>query len=128
MPRLHDILLLDDDRMVHLLVDRLSQQLGLPWRIRHVYFLEEAVRLIQTQPFDILLSDIHLQPPHNVWHLLKRIPIENQLAVVIVSSSVDEQARYQALQFKRVCAVIEKPLPIPQLQKIHHLYLQAKQD
>jgi DNA-binding NtrC family response regulator len=125
MNKLHDILLLDDDRMVHLLVDRLSRQAALPWRIRHVYFLEEALRLIQDQSFDLMLSDIHLQPPHNVWQLLRRIPAENKLNVVIVSSSVDAEARTQAIQFERIKAIIEKPLPMPQIQFIHRQLLQA---
>lgn len=125
MNKLHDILLLDDDRMVHLLVDRLSRQAALPWRIRHVYFLEEALRLIQDQSFDLMLSDIHLQPPQNVWQLLRRIPAENKLNVVIVSSSIDAEARTQAIQFDRIKAIIEKPLPTPQIQFIHRQLLQA---
>lgn len=125
MSKVHDILLLDDDRLVHLLVDRISQQVGLPWRIRHVYFLEEAMRLIQDHSFDVMLSDIHLQPPHNVWQLLPLIPDANKLSVFLVSSSIDERARAQAAQFNRVRALIEKPLPIPQIEKIHREYLQS---
>lgn len=126
MNRLHDILLLDDDRMVHLLIDRLSRQAALPWRIRHVYFLEEAMRLIGAQSFDLLLSDIQLQPPYNVWQLLQRIPSENALPVVIISSSVDAQSRTQAHHFCRVQAVIEKPLPLTQIELIHRQFIQAK--
>lgn len=72
-----------------------------------------------------MLSDIHLQPPHNVWQLLQSIPEEHDLNVVIVSSSVDAEARTRAYQFERIKAIIEKPLPTPQIQFIHRQLLQA---
>lgn len=118
-----NILLLDDDRMVHLLVQQLSRKAALPWLIRHVYFLEEALRLINTQSFDLMLSDVHLQHPHKVWHLLNELPNESPLPVVLASSAADHVVRQKATEYPRIKAVIDKPLPITKITQIHQQYL-----
>ncbi len=123
MMKWKEVLVLDDDRLVHLLVQQLSKKAQLPWRIRHVYFLEEALHLIDENHFDLLLSDVHLQHPSKIWHLLGALPEKNPLPVVLMSSEVTAEVRAQAFQYKRVRSLFRKPLPAEHLISIHNDFL-----
>lgn len=105
------VLLLDDERISHLLLERLSSDNQIDWQIRDVYFWDEASRLLQSQAFDLVLADVHLQNHQQVWTLLESMENRKQMVpVVIITSQADEATLHESRRFSMVRAVLEKPV------------------
>jgi DNA-binding NtrC family response regulator len=114
------VLLLDDERISHLILNRLSNDSQLDWQIRDVYFWDEASRLLQSQAFDLVLADVHLQNHQQVWTLLEGMESRKQkIPVVIITGQADEATLRESRRFSMVRAVIEKPVPLALLPQIN---------
>lgn len=114
------VLFLDDERISHLILNRLSSDSQLNWQIRDVYFWDEALRLLNEQKFDLVLTDVHLQNHQQVWTLLEGMVSRKQnVPVVIITSQADEATLRESRRFSMVRAVIEKPLPVQLLPQIN---------
>lgn len=71
----------------------------------------------------LLLLDINM-PEIDGWEFLDSIqtkPFVNQLAVVIVTSSIDKADRHRAYQYDQVIDYVEKPLTLKICDRIKHL-------
>ena len=122
-PKIHamkKVLLLDDERISHLILNRMSNDSQLDWQIRDVYFWDEAARLLQSQTFDLILADVHLQNHQQVWTLLEGMENrKQQVPVVIITGQADEATLRESRRFPMVRAVIEKPVPLALLPQIN---------
>lgn len=123
MTSVKNILVLDDDRLVHLLIDKLCAKAKLPWRIQHVFFLEEAFRQLSEKSFDLMISDVHLQHPDKVWKLISALPTAFKTPIVLMSSEATAAVYQTSTQFERVKELLEKPIQLSALMRIHKLYL-----
>lgn len=71
----------------------------------------------------LLFLDINM-PEVDGWSFLDSVqkkPFVNQLAVVIVTSSIDKVDRHRAYQYDQVIDYVEKPLTLEICDRIKHL-------
>ena len=82
-----DILVVDDDAVIR---DTLCELLASDHHCQPVSTAEEALRELQTQSFDVVLTDISM-PGLNGRHLLQRVlSLYPELPVIIISGLSDQ--------------------------------------
>lgn len=114
------VLHLDDERISHLLVHKMTENNALSWQIKDSYFWKEALHLIEGESFDLILADVHLQQHEQVWTLLEAMQRRKKnTPVVLVTAMACEATLREAQRFNNIRAVIEKPLPATLLPQIN---------
>ncbi len=88
------ILLLDDDQVDRMAIQRYTEKEGLPYQIEMADSIAEATRLLATRKYDLALLD-YLLPDGRGLDLLKTI---RDVPVIFVTGSGDENIAVQALR------------------------------
>ncbi len=106
------ILIIDDDKeMLKFLKIHLNQFFS---NITICSDSKEALRLIKTEPFDLILSDI-VMPKLNGLKLLKEIRVNKKdLPVILISGYSNESNKRNAQKYD-INEIIEKPLDLKKL-------------
>jgi len=114
------VLHLDDERISHLIIHKMTANSNLLWEVKDSYFWKEALELIEQEPFDLILADVHLQQHDQVWSMLEGMQRRKQnTPVVLVTALASEATLREAQRFNNIRAVIEKPLPAALLPQIN---------
>lgn len=102
-----EILVVDDSQFDRAVVMKVLRKLG-NWHAEYLSSGEEALRRIEEQKFDLVLTDLHM-PGMNGLTLLERIrELEHPVPVVVMSSRGSEDAAIQALRLGAANYVVKK--------------------
>jgi len=107
-----DVLIIDDDPAVVAVLARVLDELG--WSARSVGSAEEALELLRTDAFALILLDIDL-PGMTGFQALERIAGLSKAPVLLMSGSADEEFRKDALLLGAK-GLLRKPFELSELK------------
>lgn len=119
-----EILIVDDEEVVLMLIKRLVVKTGLH-NTPHLFTNGmEAITYIHNQNIKnqpiLVFLDINM-PNFDGWEFLeklKTIPLENQVNVIIITSSVNQSDKTKSKEFNEVIGYIEKPVTEEIMKKV----------
>lgn len=121
------VLIVEDDEVVTFLHKKIVQKEALsdaPLNfLDGIYCFEYLEKNYEKDVLYLILLDINM-PQMNAWHFLDKVqemPFVDQLAVVLVTSSIDSIDREKAVQYSQVIDYIEKPLNLDICSRIKKL-------
>lgn len=122
--KIEEIILVDDDTIVRLVVERILKCIGYKGKIFPFINGFEAIKSIknqiETNSFDfspnrkLLLLDLNM-PIMNGWGFLNEFAllppaVKNEFIILIISGSISEEDKIQAFAYPDVKDFIQKPL------------------
>lgn len=111
-------LLVDDDRIQHLISQRLFHQCNAAIELTCASSVDEALGLLAQSSFDLLITDLNM-PEKTGWDLLQQLKVKDvSIPVIVVSSSLDERDSGRSHRYERVLSYIPKPLDLPQISGV----------
>lgn len=122
------IILVDDDKITNFVNEKLITSLDIPTEIKTCFsgvcaldHLNSALRKNESGP-DIILLDINMPIMNGFEFLseLEKFPVNftQSIKVIMLSSTLNEDDKRRAFQFKNVIDFLNKPLSIGNLKKI----------
>lgn len=92
------VLLVEDDSDDALLISRALKKSGASVQMYHVRLLAEALALLPTQPFDLVLLDLSLPDEKGLGTLEKVLQVNNTVPIVVLTGLEDQQLALQAVK------------------------------
>ena len=117
----HHVLAVDDNRMTRLKMDRALQD---DYEVSQAQGGEEALTLLRSQSFDLILLDIEM-PDVDGFEVLRQMKEEaslREIPVIVVSGMEDTTSFERCLEMGAVDC-IAKPFDLPQLKACVDKYL-----
>jgi response regulator RpfG family c-di-GMP phosphodiesterase len=117
-PRIQKVLLLDDDRIQKILVEK--RLLALDSGLEFVYFdrPSKALDFLKSERIDLLLVDLNL-PEMSGWEFVDAVETISPNSVIILQSgSVENEQIKRVAADKRISKIFEKPLSESDLRSI----------
>ncbi|TVP51548.1 MAG: response regulator [Mongoliibacter sp.] len=122
-----EILIIDDEEVVLMLIKRLVVKTGLHNTPQLFTNGMEAITFIheyntKNQPFLVFL-DINM-PAFDGWEfldMLNNTPLENQVNVIIITSSVNQSDKAKSKEFSEVIGYIEKPVTEEMMKEVRKI-------
>ena len=108
----HLLIVDDDDTLRELLYDLFSEK----YSCVAVETAEEALKLIGSQPFDVIITDI-MMPGMSGTDLVGFFRKYQPQAAVIVISGGDDQVNEESLRLKGVFKYLQKPFSIQEIEE-----------
>ncbi|QKJ28553.1 hypothetical protein HQ865_01860 [Mucilaginibacter mali] len=129
-----NIMMIDDNPIDHLIVQRICEKESLFGRIKHYYHPAEPLELLKTignniaQLPDIILLDLHI-PIISGWEMLDHFADIQRIAgkridVHVLSDSLDHADRIRSQSYSFVRNFFVKPLTSLALREMHQYYAQ----
>lgn len=127
------ILLVDDDKITNFVNEKLIHSLGIASEIKTCYsglcaieYIKDLFQENKTGP-NLVLLDINM-PIMNGFEFLNELELlpgtfSESIKIIMLSSTLDEEDRSQALKFKNVVDFLNKPLSLDKLKEIIEKYL-----
>jgi DNA-binding NtrC family response regulator len=106
------ILIVDDDRQMVRTLSDIFELRG--WEVAGVYSGEEAVEMVKTRPFDIVLMDI-LMPGMNGVEALRQVRSSNGAIRVLLMTAHSGNELVRQAERDGAIRILSKPIVIPEL-------------
>ena len=98
---MHKVLLVDDDVTFCLILKTWLTKRG--YEVSETHSFKEAVNILDTGTFDIMLSDIRL-PDEDGINLLKRAKAKSfKMPVILMTGYADIRITYRSRLFRKIC-------------------------
>lgn len=126
----HSILLVEDNPAdAELVRERLKDASGMsPFHITRASTLKEAITLLQTTPFDVILLDLNL-PETNGLETLKRIRSANStIPLVVLTANEDEPLALEAIKLGAQDYVPKSSMNAVLLSRILHYAIEREKN
>jgi DNA-binding response OmpR family regulator len=112
------ILLVDDDESMRTL---LEEVLGMhEFLVSAAASVPEALHLIDTEPFDVLLSDLHMPGAGDGFTVISAMRHKNPTAVTLLFTGFPALKEAMDAILSQADEILVKPMPIPELIKVIH--------
>ena len=121
------VLLVDDSKLARRLITRTIHKLG----INNIIEAEngrEAIPLIQSQKFDLIITDYNMpeMDGHELLLFIRHKSNQNKVPVMMVTTEGDE-SKLSAIQHDGVSAIMDKPFEVKQVkQLIESVFVEAE--
>jgi CheY-like chemotaxis protein len=124
MEKLHNIMIVDDDEIYHLLFSEIIVLADVANKISPFLTVEESLNYLNTTDDlpELIFLDINM-PGLDGWDFLKEFDklnenIKNKVRIVMLSSSIFEEDRIKALQNKYVTEFVVKPINVEKVKSL----------
>lgn len=117
---IEEICLVDDDRLINLIHQRLIKKMLPDIQLRVFDNPDAALEYLRLQPSLKRLIFLDLNFPDNTgWHFMDEyVSLDQKNPVIILSSSIDNEDREKSRTYKEVIDFFIKPLTLDTLQKV----------
>ena len=119
------ILLVDDDEVVRELLKELLEMNQ--FLVTTAGNVPEAIHLIDTQPFDVLLSDLHMPAAGDGFTVISAMRHKNPTAVTLLFTSFPALKEAMDAILLQADEILVKPMPIPELVSVIHERLDKRE-
>jgi DNA-binding response OmpR family regulator len=116
------ILIVDDDQMVRSSLDLALQRDG--FQTVAAATVKEALAQINSQTFDVLLTDLHMPEPGDGLTVVSAMRHSNPKAVTLILSAYPDMEEAAAAILQQADAILLKPLPVSALAKTIRTHLE----
>jgi DNA-binding response OmpR family regulator len=110
------ILLVDDDEMVREMLKELLEMNQ--FLVTVAANVSEAIHLIDTQPFDVLLSDLHMPGAGDGFTVISAMRHKNPTAVTLLFTSFPALKEAMDAILLQADEILVKPMPFPELVSV----------
>ncbi len=108
------LLIIDDDfALANMIADALQED---AYQTTTENSVDSALKRLETESFDLILSDIQLPGMHNGWDLLQAIPKNFKQVVVILMTGYSHKNSAILASEKGAYDFIHKPFHLPELK------------
>jgi CheY-like chemotaxis protein len=121
------VIIVDDDPLINFLHEKITERSGLCKQplcfVNGNEALDYFIKEVNTVDSYLILLDIKM-PEMDGWQLLDELKMQkiyNQIYVVMVTSSVDNEDHKKAKLYTQVINYIEKPLSLHQLHELKQM-------
>jgi DNA-binding response OmpR family regulator len=118
------ILLVDDDELMR---EMLKEMLGMNrFLVTTAANVPEAIHLIDTEPFDVLLSDLHMPGAGDGFTVISAMRHKNPTAVTLLFTSFPALKEAMDAILLQADEILVKPMPLPELVSVIHQRLDKR--
>jgi DNA-binding response OmpR family regulator len=110
------ILLVDDDEMVREMLQEVLEMNQ--FLVTVAANVSEAIHLIDTQPFDVLLSDLHMPGAGDGFTVISAMRHKNPTAVTLLFTSFPALKEAMDAILLQADEILVKPMPFPELVSV----------
>lgn len=111
-----NILIIEDDRLISLMLSKMVQKMGHEVAAVHAKG-EKAIASVNNLPVDLILMDVMLEGEIDGIETMQRIQKQHTIPVVYITGNSDDSTRNRASSTNYI-AYLVKPVTFPQLKKI----------
>ncbi len=112
------VLLVDDSKMARRMISRTLEKLGIG-EITEAENGREAVPLLQSQHFDLVVTDYNMpeMDGHELLKFIRQMSNQPDVPVMMVTTEGDE-SKLQAIQHEGVSAIMDKPFQVQEVRSM----------
>jgi DNA-binding response OmpR family regulator len=121
----HKILVVDDNESVRLTLERVLKSAN--YHVTTASSVNDALKLINTEPFDVLLSDLHMPNAGDGFTVVSAMRHTNPLAVTLVFTGYPALQEAMNAILLQADEILVKPMEIPDLLALIQAKLNNRQ-
>jgi len=121
----HKILVVDDNESVRLTLERVLKSAN--YHVTTAASVNDALKLINTEPFDVLLSDLHMPNAGDGFTVVSAMRHTNPLAVTLVFTGYPALQEAMNAILLQADEILVKPMEIPDLLALIQAKLNNRQ-